>query len=226
MSRYGLVHGGGLGAWCWEPLLPELKARGHHTATVDLALEDQSAGTTRFAEAVLEAFAGIDDLILVGHSFAGLITPLVAAQRTVRRMIFLHALLPRPGQSAADQFGAEPDMFNRDMLTIEVPWWEDEAVATRFLFHDCPPEVAHDAFTRLRPMENQLPMTEITPLEAWPDVPCSYIVCTDDRTATPAWARRAARERLGVEPIEIPGGHCPFLSRPKRLAEVLGQCIW
>jgi hypothetical protein len=48
---------------------------------VDLPLEDQSAGTLRFAEAVLEAFAGIDDLILVGHSFAGLITPLVAAQR-------------------------------------------------------------------------------------------------------------------------------------------------
>src|SRR5215203_2414350 len=39
--------------------------------------------------------------------------------------------------------------------------------------------------------------SEVTPLQAWPDVPCSYIVCTDDRTATSAWACRAARERLG-----------------------------
>jgi pimeloyl-ACP methyl ester carboxylesterase len=225
MSIFGLVNGGGLGAWCWEPLLSELKERGHHAATVDLPLEDQSAGATHFAEAVLEAFDGIDDLILVGHSLAGLIIPLVAAQRPVKRLIFIHALLPRPGQSAADQFRAEPDMFNPEMFTVKAPFWEDEVVAKRFLFHDCPPEVARDAFRRLRPESGALG-SEVTPLQAWPDVPCSYIICTDDRTATPAWARRAARERLGVEPIEIPGGHCPFLSRPKRLAEALGQCIW
>ena len=66
--------------------------------------------------------------------------------------------------------------------------------------------------------------SEVTPLQAWPNVPSGYIVCTEDRTAAPAWARRAARERLGVEPIELPGGHCPFLSRPERLAAVLARC--
>jgi pimeloyl-ACP methyl ester carboxylesterase len=223
ISTFGLVHGGGLGAWCWEPLLPELEARGH-PATVDLTLEDQSAGAAHFAEAVLEAFDRIDDLILVGHSLAGLIIPLVAAQRPVKRLIFIHALLPRPGQSAVDQFRAEPDMFNPEMFTTEAPFWEDEEVANRFLFHDCLPEFAHDAFRRLRPESGTLG-SEVTPLRVWPDVPCSYIVCTDDRTATPTWARRAARERLGVEPIEIPSGHCPFLCRPKQLAEALGQCI-
>jgi pimeloyl-ACP methyl ester carboxylesterase len=55
-------------------------------------------------------------------------------------------------------------------------------------------------------------------------VPCSYILCRDDRTATPSWARRAARERLGVEPIEVPGGHCPMLSHPRELAEALERC--
>lgn len=143
----------------------------------------------------------------------------------MKRLIFIHALLPRPGQSVADQFRAEPDMFNPEMFAAEAPFWEDEEVANRFLFHDCPPEVAHEAFRRLRPESGTLG-SEVTPLRVWPEVPCSYIVCTDDRTATPAWARRAARERLGVEPIEIPGGHCPFLSRPKRLAEALGQYIW
>ncbi|MBX6313503.1 MAG: alpha/beta hydrolase [Isosphaeraceae bacterium] len=225
MGTLGLVHGGGLGAWCWEMLLPELEKRGLHAATVDLPFEDQSAGAARFAEAVLDAFAGIEDLVLVGHSFAGLITPLVAARRPVQRLIFIHSLLPRPGLSVADQLAAEPDLFNPDMLATQGPWWEEEAIATRFLFHDCPAEVAHRAFARLRPMESQLAMTEVTPLEAWPGVPCAYILCTDDRTATPAWARRAARERLGVDPIEIPGGHCPFLSRPRQLAEVLERCL-
>ena len=165
MSTFGLVHGGGLGAWCWEPLLSELKERDHRAATVDLPLEDQSAGATHSAEAVLKAFDGIDDLILVGHSLAGLIIPLVAAQRPVKRLIFIHALLPRPGQSAADQFRAEPDMFNPEMFTAKAPFWEDEAVANRFLFHDCPPEVAHNAFRRLRPESGAL-ASEVTPLQA------------------------------------------------------------
>jgi pimeloyl-ACP methyl ester carboxylesterase len=224
MGTFGLVHGGGFGAWCWERLIPKLEARGHATVTVDLTLEDQAAGAMRCAEVVAQAFATIDDLVLVGHSIAGLIVPLVAAQRPVKRMVFLHALLPRPGHSVVDQLKAEPDMFNPEMLTTQVPFWEDEAVATRFLLHDCPPEIARDAFIRLRPEPGVLG-SEVTPLSVWPEAPCSYIVCTDDRTATPAWARRAALKRLGVKPIEIPGGHCPFLARPGHLAEVLHRSL-
>ena len=220
MSTFGLVHGGGFGAWCWDRLIPELEARGHRAATVDLGLEDQAAGAARCAEVVAEAFAAIDELVLVGHSIAGLIVPLVAAQRPVRRLVFLHALLPRVGQSVVDQLGSEPDMFNAELFAARAPFWEDEAVARRFLLHDCPPEIARDAFRRLRPEPGRLG-SEVTPLRAWPEVPAAYVVCADDRTATPAWARRAARERLGVEPIEIPGGHCPFLSRPAQLAWTL-----
>jgi pimeloyl-ACP methyl ester carboxylesterase len=223
MSTFGLVHGGGFGAWCWERHIPELEARGHRAAPVDLTLEDQEAGAVRCAAAAADAFASVDDLVLVGHSLAGLIIPLVAAERPVRRLVFLHALLPRPGQSVVDQLGAEPDMFNPDMFAVQRPFWEDKEVANRFLLHDCAPEVAHDAFRRLRP-ETGVLGREVTPLQAWPKVPCAYIVCTKDRTATPGWARRAARERLGVEPIEIASGHCPFLSHPTDLAEALFRC--
>ena len=47
------------------------------------------------------------------------------------------------------------------------------------------------------------------------------IVCRDDRAINPDWVRTAARERLGVEAIELDGGHSPFLTRPGELAEVL-----
>jgi alpha/beta hydrolase family protein len=52
-------------------------------------------------------------------------------------------------------------------------------------------------------------------------VPSSYILAADDRTIRPAWQRRMARERLGVEPLEIQSGHCPNVSRPAELAELL-----
>ena len=220
MSTLGLVHGGGFGAWCWEPLIPELAARGHRAATVDLTPEAQAAGAVRCAEIVAEAFATIDDLVLVGHSLAGLIIPLVAAERPLRRLVFLHALLPRPGLSVVDQLAEEPDMFNPAMFAAKRPFWEDEEVARHFLLHDCAPDVAREAFRRLRPEPGALGR-ERTPLQSWPAIPCAYIVCAEDRTATPGWARRAARDRLGVEPVEIASGHCPFLSRPRELAEAL-----
>jgi pimeloyl-ACP methyl ester carboxylesterase len=223
MNTFGLVHGGGLGAWSWELLIPELERRGHKAATAELPFEDQSLGADRFADMVLEACAGSDDLILVGHSMSGLIIPVVATRRPVRRLVFVHTVLPQPGLSLADQMSSEPDIFNPEMTTVPPDWWSDEAIVTRFLFHDCPPDVAHNAFVRLRPPESGVLGTEVTPMRSWPDVPRTYILCRDDRTATPAWARRAASERLGVEPIEIPGGHCPMLSRPGLLAEKLVQ---
>src|SRR5205823_13922846 len=105
MSTFGLVHGGGFGAWCWDRLIPELEARGHRGATVDLTPADQAAGAARCAEGVSRAFASIADLLLVGQSIPGLIIPLVAAQRPVERLVFLHGLLPAAGQSVVDQIG-------------------------------------------------------------------------------------------------------------------------
>ena len=41
----------------------------------------------------------------------------------------------------------------------------------------------------------------------------------------PAWVRTAARDRLGVEAVEISGGHSPFLTRPVELALALDQLM-
>lgn len=59
------------------------------------------------------------------------------------------------------------------------------------------------------------------PISDWPEVECRSIVCRDDRTLNPVWVRSSARQRLGVEAIEIGGGHSPFLTRPAELARLL-----
>jgi hypothetical protein len=41
----------------------------------------------------------------------------------------------------------------------------------------------------------------------------------------PEWSRASARELLGAEPIEIPGGHCPQISRPEHLADILSSLV-
>jgi pimeloyl-ACP methyl ester carboxylesterase len=92
MSTFALVHGACHGAWCWQRLTPELEGRGHRVVAVDLPTEDRSAGNVRYAEIVAESLAGLeDDVVVVGHSLAGLTIPLVAALRPVRRLVFLCA---------------------------------------------------------------------------------------------------------------------------------------
>ena len=59
------------------------------------------------------------------------------------------------------------------------------------------------------------------PATAWPDVATVVLQGVDDRLFTPAFMRRVARDRLGVEPIEMPGGHLVALSRPEELARRL-----
>ena len=64
-------------------------------------------------------------------------------------------------------------------------------------------------------------MGEIAQFDAWPNVETVSITCTEDLVVNPSWSNGIARERLGVEPIELPGGHSPFLAQPAALADVL-----
>ena len=221
-----LVHGDWHGGWCWGRLIPELEAAGHEALAVDLPIEDVAAGCMRYAAVVLEALADARNAVLVGHSTGGLIIPLVAAAGPLRRLIFLCALLPRPGLSLEEQFGPEPDIstdprglaFVRDVDGFT--FWPDAERAAEGMYHDCDPADSRWAFARLR-RQAPTPAQEACPLRRLPDVPTSYFLCSADRMVNPDWSRRAARARLGVEPRVLPGGHSPMLSRPRALAEAL-----
>ena len=61
------------------------------------------------------------------------------------------------------------------------------------------------------------------PLDAPPENATVLIYAADDELFEPAWERFMARELLGVEPIEIPGGHFPMAEDPDALAELLDR---
>ena len=98
--------------------------------------------------------------------------------------------------------------------------WLDAAAAKRCFYHDCTEEDAAWAVARLRP-QSAAPRSEPWPLDAIPPVERTSILCRDERAVRPDWSRRMSRELLGVEAVELEGGHSPFLSRPRELAEVL-----
>lgn len=229
MSTFCLVNGSTQNALCWKLLIPELVKHGHQTITPSLPADEPTASATRYAEVIAQALEDRDgDVVLVGHSMSGMFIPLVPGLRPIRRLVYLAALIPKPGASIREQLAAEPDMLNPEWVETcragKDPSKSDEA-ALKFLFHDCQPEVIAWALTTTIGIYAEKAMTEVFPLEELPAVPSSYIVCSGDRTISPVWSRRTARERLGVEAIELQGGHCPYLSRPSQLADVLVKML-
>jgi pimeloyl-ACP methyl ester carboxylesterase len=223
-----LVHGSYHGAWCWDFLRPELERHGHRVIAMDLPITDPTLGAADYARTVEAALEPASVPLLVAHSMAGLVTPLVAARRPVHRLVFLAAFLASPRRSAADQRATEridgrvvPKTSEWTDLGNDV-WMVGPNTATELFFQDASAAAARWATQRLRPQCYRV-MSEVTPLAAWPDVESRSIVCRDDRAINPEWVRKAAQERLGVKAIELEGGHSPFLTRPAELARILDR---
>jgi Asp-tRNA(Asn)/Glu-tRNA(Gln) amidotransferase A subunit family amidase len=225
VATFGLVHGAWHGAWCWEQVVARLEALGQEAVAVDLPAEEPDAGAEAYAQVVLGALADHSDIVLVGHSWAGLTLPVVAASRPVRRMVFLAPLLPKPGYSFDELLAAEPDMLmpglgaGQEVLADGSTRWQP-AAAVATMYPDAPPALAEAAARRLRLQAWRI-THETTPLTTWPAGEVQVIAGANDAVVNADWVRRAARVRFGVEAHLLPGDHAPFLSRPEELADLL-----
>jgi len=224
VSTFVLVHGAWHGAWCWERLVPELEARGHATIAMDMPIGDPRATFDDYATAVIDASAGAEDVVLVGHSLGGMVVPIVATRHQVKAVVWLCPVVPNFGGLPWDGLPemAAPGTFDGLVSNDEgASTWPSLESATNAFYHDCDPADAAAAFARLRPMNPKSLWDRAYPLSEWPDSKRVAIITTDDRAVTREWALAACRGRLKVEPIELPGSHSPFLSRPAELAETL-----
>lgn len=225
MTTFLLIHGACHGGWCWDAVGDELARLGHAVVAPDLPCDDLGAGLAAYADVAEAALGPVEgDLVVVGHSLGALTAAVVTSRRPVRRLVFVAGVIGLPGRALSELAELDAD---RDGDLEPGDTETDEAGRFRFteagglgaLYHDCPPEVALDACRRLRFQRSM--WTEVAPFDAWPVADTASIVCADDRIVRPAWSRRVARERLGIEPIELPGSHSPMLSRPLELATAL-----
>jgi pimeloyl-ACP methyl ester carboxylesterase len=222
MATYGLIPGAGGDDWYWHHVVPELAARGHDVVAVALPAADESAGWAEYADAIMAAIGNRTGLVLVAQSLAGFSAPLVCERRPVDLLILLNAMIPRPNETGGEwwsntgQGAAQRDYLAGIGLSTEAA--EDDAV---LYFHDVPPDVTAEALRRGEPNQSMTPMSQPWPLTAWPDVATRVLVGRDDRLFPAAFQRRVARERLGIAPDEIDGGHLVALSRPRDLVDRL-----
>lgn len=76
----------------------------------DLPVDDATATFEDYADVVVAAMADApEDAVLVGHSLAGMILPMVAARRAVGLMVFVCAVVPKLGGMPWDDVGPMGD---------------------------------------------------------------------------------------------------------------------
>jgi pimeloyl-ACP methyl ester carboxylesterase len=217
-----LVHGCTQGPSSWDRVREYLSEAGVRSLLIDLDPRDfDGANATECSSYIAEVLVNLDRVILVGTSCTGLIVPVVSMFRPIEHFVFVCAGLPDVGRSATDQIFGD-GLLHEDWVAYSgAP--DSEDAARTFMFNDCDRETLDWALTTVRLWMPQPAYDEVTPLEAWPDIPSTYVLGTKDRIINQAWARPAATTRLGQPPVELDTGHCPQNSRPEALAEILNQ---
>ena len=177
----------------------------------DLPCDDYSAGFPKYVDAVVQAIGDRTDLVVVAQSLGGFTAPIVCDRVPVKLLALVAPMIPAPGEAPADywvntRYGEEVRESYDDPISL--------------FYQDVPPELASEALKRGRE-QSEARMGEASPLKSWPDVLTRVLLCREDRLFPAGFIRRVARERLGITPDEIDGGHTPALSRPRELAERL-----
>jgi pimeloyl-ACP methyl ester carboxylesterase len=220
MATFALIHGGGDVGWYWHLVEAELRERGHEVMAPDLPCEDSSADLHDYADTVVAAVGDRDDLVVVGQSYGGFTAPLVADRLRAQALVLVAGMVPTPGEPPADWWdntGHREAVEEQARCDGGLTGNEDPFVQ---FFHDVPRTLAEEAMSRSR-SESEAAYNTPWPLEAWPDVPTHFVLCTEDRLFPPAFMRSVVSERLGITPDEIAAGHCVALSRPTELADLL-----
>ena len=211
MATFVLIHGAGDVGWYWHLLEADLRSRGHDTVAPELPCDDDSAGLPEYVDAVVQAIGDRTNLVVVAQSLGGFTAPIVCDRVPVKLLVLVAPMIPAPGEAPADY-------WVNTRYGEEVRESYDDPIA--LFYQDVPPELASEALKRGRE-QSEARMGEPSPLKSWPDVLTRVLLCRHDRLFPADFIRRVARERLGITPDEIDGGHTPALSRPKELADRL-----
>ena len=237
MSALVLIHGAWHGAWCWRRVLPGLRAAGHgaHAVTLtgvgerahllrpDLRLRDHIADVL----GLIDAEELGDDLVLVGHSYGGLVMTgvadaLLARGLKPRHLVYVDAVTPHPGESWSSQHAPE---------TVRARL---EAAAQRPDGAMPPPDAAVfglDGADRDWVNRRQTPQ----PAGVYQDrldfdaariaaLPRTFIDCTAPALPTIAVMRERVRREPGWQVVELATGHDPMISAPDALVALLLDC--
>lgn len=234
-ETYVLICGAWHGGWTWRLVAQELRAAGHTVLAPTLpGLGDGDDPLRHSLEDVgdfvvdLVERHDLRDVTLVGHSWGGY--PLTAAaprlRPRLRRLVYWSAFVPADGASLLDEcpppyvelFTSLAQASGDNTVSLPFEVWQSG------FMQDASEDVQRLVHGLLVPQPMQYFTETVRALDvAALSVPVDYVLSVDDVAMPPgewAWAPRFP-QRLGVQPIEVPGSHESLLTQPAALAQGL-----
>ena len=235
MATFVLVHGGGHGGWCYQRVARLLRADGHDVYTPTLTglgershlLRPGIDLDTHITDVVnVLRFEGLHDVLLVGHSYGGMVITGVgdrAAER-IAGLVYLDAANPVNGQSlvdvagpmmnAARQLGEVVDGIELVLLPTpelgrfygvtddgDVAWMDDKLTGHPWACFEQPLRLEHE--------------------DALSAIPQFHIVCTEHVATRDQ--ELMAKARAENRYWEIDTGHDLMITEPSLVAAALGE---
>lgn len=214
------VHGAWGGGWAWRQVDSLLTSAGQrvyrptltglgervHLASADIGLETHVDDVVNVL-----TYEQLNDVILVGHSYGGMVITGVADRvpERVARLVYIDAFVPDDGESVADLFGARGEQI--------LAWVRDGLIVPPWISPERPPpyDVPHPARTFTDPVRWRNPAAR--------EVPATYVLtvaagATEDDDFLPFAERAAAR---GWEVQRLEADHNPQWSAPAELVRRL-----
>lgn len=232
MATFLLVHGGCHGAWCWGRVIHNLQNLGHRGMALDLPghgldrTPRQNVTFNNYIEKLCEFIEEKDlsNLVLVGHSLAGIILSEVASKfpERIQHLIYLAGFVLDEGESGIEIIPANRRQEYLDMAnqspenSISMDF---ETVHWRFL-NDLDRENALKIYARLTPQPFGVYLQASSVSLASLSQRLTYIICTNDHTMSYKLCTLLAKKLVG-DTYEIESDHDAMLSHPEELTDLL-----
>ncbi|MBE9461919.1 alpha/beta hydrolase [Dyadobacter subterraneus] len=229
-----LVHGAWSDASAWDAVTPLLKAQQYQVIVV--SLPGHGKDQTSFADIKLQTYVDVvkaaigenNNIVLVGHSMAGVVISEVAEQipSQIKKLVYLAAYLPHTGESLLSLSTKDAGSHLGKNLIIDQEHGRGiikKELVTDVFVADAPKKVADYVVANFRTDEPLAPFADKVTLtdKNFGSIKKAYIFTTEDHAVSYPYQLEMVKGSKVANTYTLTTSHTPFISAPSELAKII-----
>jgi len=224
-SNILLVHGAWADGSSWSRVIPLLEARGLNVTAVQLPLTSlaNDVATTKRAIALME-FEHPGPIVLVGHSYAGVVIGEAGNDPNVAGLVYVASVAPDQGQSLLSLLNSAqtPSPIGSHIVSDDNVYTTIDPTGVEQDFAQCLPEVERRVLTATQGPTSLTALNDVAISPAWKTKPSWFIVAKHDRTIPPDLEATMAAA-IGARTTALNTCHLAMLDMPFQVAQVIAE---